>query len=257
MAHGIYMTWQAVAGISGILLLTWVARVKVEHKPWSGMALPRLQLAKLLLGCAAGLVGILILALIEGACGWVRVAEVQTVWTALPLGLVISIGVGVTEELTVRGYILQTLGEALPLWLAALLSSIVFAVLHFMLAGFNGLFVASDILMALSFIALRFATGSLWFPIGFHAMWDWAQVFFIGLANSALPAGHDPALIRVQQSGPVLWVGGAETPEGGLLVLAMAIVSLAALCIQLSGKGILPRAKCPLSLTGSLECGPP
>jgi hypothetical protein len=75
---------------------------------------------------------------------------------------------------------------------------------------------------ALTFTILRLATGSLWFPIVFHAAWDWVQVYLIGVANVG-QAGHDPALVRVSQNGPGLWVGQAPAIEGGL-VYSLAIL---------------------------------
>jgi membrane protease YdiL (CAAX protease family) len=72
------------------------------------------------------------------------------------------------------------------------------------------------------FLALRFATGSLWFPIGFHGAWDWTQTYFVGVATTGTQ-GYDPALIQVRQTGPPLWVGYQPAIESGLLFILIAL----------------------------------
>jgi hypothetical protein len=181
---------------------------------------------------------------IEYRLGWLHLVGIdtslhrglsKTLWIAL--ALVPSLAVGISEELSFRGYIFQTLGERMPVWAAGLLMSVIFAVLHFSLSGFSVAFVVSVIVVSLMFLALRLATGSLWFPIGFHGAWDWTQTYFVGLSAPGAQ-GYDPALIQVRQTGPTFWVGSEQAIESGLLfiLIALGVLVLALVYVSVSGK---------------------
>jgi membrane protease YdiL (CAAX protease family) len=219
--HGI--TW-----IAGVLLITWFIRVKANRRAWPPLGLPRPQLSRLILGALAGLFLILLASLLEYKLGWLHIARVDTslhrgvskpLW--IVLALLPSLAVGFSEELAFRGYVFRTLAERLPVWLAALLMSVVFALAHFSLSGFNVGFVVAVTVMSFVFLSLRFASGSLWFPIGFHGAWDWTQTYLVGLATTG--TGNDPALVQIRQTGPSFWVGSQQATESGVLFLLIEI----------------------------------
>jgi membrane protease YdiL (CAAX protease family) len=112
----------------------------------------------------------------------------------------------------------------MPVWAAGLLMSVIFALLHFSLGGFNSAFVVDVTLTSIMFLALRYASGSLWFHIGFHGAWDWSQTYFVGLSTTGSPG--DPALVRITQTGPALWVGDQQAIESGLTFLLIDAVLL-------------------------------
>lgn len=131
--------------------------------------------------------------------------------------------VAVAEEFMFRGYIYYTLTSGLSflggksaLIVPAALTSILFALAHVgnpneMLLGL-GAVVAIGLFLA--FTLLR--TGSLWFAIGFHASWDWAQTYLYGVPNSGIPArGH---LLNPTIQGPHWYSGGSVGPEGSILM---------------------------------------
>ena len=241
---GMSPLFHGISWIAGVLLVTWLVRVKVNKASWSGMALPGPQWLRLLLGAVAGFAVIVAASGIEYQLGWLHLVGIdtslhrglsKTLWMAL--ALIPSLAVGFAEELAFRGYIFQTLGERMPVWAAGLLMSVLFAVLHFSLGGFNVAFVVSVIVVSLMFLALRFATGSLWFPIGFHGAWDWTQTYFVGLATTGTQ-GYDPALIQVRQTGPTFWVGYQQAIESGLLfiLIALGLLMLALVYVSVFGK---------------------
>jgi len=72
-------------------------------------------------------------------------------------------------------------------------------------------------------------TGSLWWAIGCHAAWDWAETFFYGTPNSGMVAsGH---YLTTSPAGNALWSGGADGPEGSVLVLGVILLLLAMLLV--------------------------
>lgn len=213
--------------IAGSALVTWLARVKLNRRPWRDLGLPRLQPGRLLLGAAGGVLVVLAMAAVEYALGWLHLAPPSSAGddgssrALLALtALASSLGVGFSEELVFRGYVFRTLAERMPLAPAVLATGLLFALVHFTVGGFSAMFVLSVLLFSTMFLAMRLASGSLWIPIGFHALYDWAQTYLIGLSPSS-PA-HDPSLIHLIQTGPALWVGVAPSIESGLLFMGMA-----------------------------------
>ena len=84
-----------------------------------------------------------------------------------------------------------------------------------------------------------YRTGSLWWGIGIHTSWDWAQTYFYGTADSGLIAvGH---LFNTRATGPVLLSGGSVGPEGSVFVIPTLL--LVALVIHLT----LPKRTYPLT----------
>ncbi len=114
-----------------------------------------------------------------------------------------------------------------PFWQAAWVTSTVFGFVHITNSGENwiGIFAAAAIGFVFC-VSIRL-TGSAWWAIGCHAAWDWAETFFYGTADSGLqPHGH---FLTSYPAGSVLWSGGADGPEGSLLVLGAILLLLAAL----------------------------
>jgi hypothetical protein len=68
-------------------------------------------------------------------------------------------------------------------------------------------------------------TGSLWWAIGFHTSWDWAQSFLYGVADSGLMVQHH--LMATHPEGKPILSGGATGPEGSIFIVAI----LALVCV--------------------------
>jgi hypothetical protein len=114
-------------------------------------------------------------------------------------------------------------------WQAAWVTSTLFGFVHTNNNGENwiGIFAAATIGFVFC-VSVRL-TGSAWWAIGFHAAWDWAETFFYGTADSGLAA--QGSLLHAKPVGNALWSGGADGPEGSLLVLAVILLVLAALVL--------------------------
>ncbi len=119
-------------------------------------------------------------------------------------------------------------------WQAAWVTSTVFGFYHTSNNGENwiGIFAASFI--GFVFCVSVHVTGSAWWAIGCHAAWDWAETFFYGTADSGLQGqGH---FLSASPAGNSLWSGGADGPEGSLLVLGVILLLLLFL-LGLYGRG--------------------
>jgi membrane protease YdiL (CAAX protease family) len=158
-----------------------------------------------------------------------RITGVDTHGSALALSTVewtlAFLAVGFSEEFTFRGYMQFTLTTGIGYWPAALLMSALFAFAH---TGNEGESVFGLIQVAafgiLACIALQ-RTGNLWWPIGFHAAWDWGQTFFYGVPDSGLNASHN--FLHSEFHGPKWLTGGSTGPEASIFTLiCLVIVSL-------------------------------
>jgi membrane protease YdiL (CAAX protease family) len=119
--------------------------------------------------------------------------------------------------------------EGSGFWQAAWVTSTVFGFIHTGNNGENwiGIFAAAAI--GFVFCVSIWVTGSAWWAIGCHAAWDWAETYFYGTADSGLPAqGH---YLTTSPAGNVFWSGGADGPEGSVLVLGIILLLLVALLV--------------------------
>lgn len=143
--------------------------------------------------------------------------------------------VGLKEEYVTRGYVQYTLtrglagmyrwafktrhSAALGFWTTALIVSTLFGLGHGNNPGESPLGLLSAGLAGMVFCLSLWRTGSLWWAIGFHASWDWAQSFLYGVADSGTMVEHH--LFAAHPAGKPILSGGATGPEGSIAVLAI------------------------------------
>ena len=84
----------------------------------------------------------------------------------------LSVTAGVTEEIIFRGFLIWYLLHFMPLWLAVVISSLVFGLCH-SYQGLGGGIKTG--LVGLAFALLYVLTGSIWVPIFGHIAWDMLQ----------------------------------------------------------------------------------
>jgi hypothetical protein len=211
----------ALVGLTGgglCVLLFWLLRRAVDRRPWSWLGLVPSSPTFALLGwgLVSGVAMLGALFAVETVLGWIEPSTVLTTATlsAAAGALFASMGIGVLEELLLRGAVLQNLGERFPLWAATLATGVLFGLLHLanpaQRVGVG--VVVSAVVATLMLTLSRFVTGSLAWAIGWHAGWDWAQ----DLLGIAEPGASRPAQwVSVVQRGPAFWTGVAPSIEEG------------------------------------------
>jgi membrane protease YdiL (CAAX protease family) len=114
-------------------------------------------------------------------------------------------------------------------WQAAWVTSTIFGYWHTHNSGENSIGIFAAALIGFVFCVSVRVTSSAWWAIGCHAAWDWTETFFYGTADSGMVApGH---YLTTTTSGNALWSGGADGPEGSLLVLGVILLMLVALLV--------------------------
>lgn len=151
------------------------------------------------------------------------------------------LGVALTEEFGYRGYLLFILSRRRSFWPAAVFLSLAFGAAHLANHGENVLGILQVVVTGLLFCLTIRRTGTLWFAVGFHAAWDWAETFFYGTPDSGLLGLGRYLNTSVQ--GPDWLTGGSAGPEGS--IFALVVLLFCALLIHLRfPKAIYP--DCPV-----------
>ena len=141
---------------------------------WDGSILKSLGL-----GLGLGTAGILVLFGLQTLLGWItwKVDSWKQLGTAIVATLVLGLTIGGIEELVFRGFVFGQLLQEFDFWTSAIVSSIIFALLHLVWEGKDnvpqlpGLSLMGVVLcLAVSFKAGRVDLGLAW---GLHAGWIW------------------------------------------------------------------------------------
>jgi hypothetical protein len=139
------------------------------------------------------------------------------------LWITLFLAVAFLEEFLFRGYTFFTLKEGIGFWPAAVVLSACFAAVHIQNQGENwvGVFGVFVVGMFWCFTVRR--TGSLWFAVGMHVSFDFAESFFYSVPDSgAVLPGH---LTNATLHGPAWLTGGVVGPEASALdFLLLAIL---------------------------------
>jgi len=162
------------------------------------------------------------------------------------------LAVGLFEEYLSRGFLQFTLtrgvfglaekisfphARAIAFTIAAFFMSLLFSAGHLHNARENPMGIVMTFLAAVIFSYALWRTGSLWWAIGFHMAWDWAQSFLYGVPDSGqISAGR---LFHTHPIGNPFLSGGIDGPEGSVYVIPVML--LAALAIRFTTKpGVQP-----------------
>ena len=173
-------------------------------------------------------------------------AQLDHGWSVLGWGAAQLVGflfVGLVEEYLFRGYFQFTLSRglvsignlisrpharAIGFWIATLITSAIFFLAHTTNAGEDKLGLFQVFLAGVVFVVALWRTGSLWWAIGFHTTWDWAQSFLYGVPDSGLLV--QGRLFATHPLGNPLLSGGTAGPEGSVLCIPILLLVILVLC---------------------------
>jgi len=176
---------QPAAGLSVALvavLLVYLWRRYLLHRPWSGVGLPwrRSAIAEAFLGAAIAAAAVMVanaVSVLAGAATWASWPE-----TGEPFGYVVLVILSVSilqqgfpEELLWRGHLWDLLSESLSPRTVLVLTSVAFGLLH-IVSGSGAESIGEKLLyivMATAFMfvcgAARARTGAAWMAVGVHS----------------------------------------------------------------------------------------
>jgi membrane protease YdiL (CAAX protease family) len=118
-----------------------------------------------------------------------------------------------------RAYALFTLSDGIRFWPAAGLLSGVFGAIHLGNGGETWVGALAASLIGLFFCFTVRRTGSLWFAVGMHSAWDYAESFIYSVPDSGVTVtGH---LLNSSFHGPAWLTGGTTGPEASVFVFVI------------------------------------
>ena len=195
-----------------VLIITGVA-ARLERRRIDSYGLPLNQAFTGLFwnGAVLGSLTIVFVGLAMFVTGGMRVQGVALrgaeMITAPVLWLIAMLLVGLTEEYVFRGYALQSLWRGAGFWPAALVTTALFAGAHLSKPHENAIDIGMIFALGLIMCISVRVTGSLWWAVGWHAAFDFGQLFIVGTRNGgSVPVGR---LMDVTFPGPA-WITGGE-----------------------------------------------
>jgi membrane protease YdiL (CAAX protease family) len=156
------------------------------------------------------------------------------------LWVVAMLFVGLTEEYVFRGYALQSLWRGAGFLSAAIITTAIFAGDHLEKPHENPNDIGMIFVLGLILCISVHITGSLWWAVGWHAAFDFGQLFIIGTPNGGrIVQGR---LFDVTFPGPAWITGGELGTEASYFMIPAAIATSFYVCFALRRRAsALPR----------------
>jgi len=223
-----------------VLLATGFMAKLIDKKPWGyyGLPLARAFRSEFWIGAVVGFGALAIQLELMRLGGWFDFGPMVLHGSqALRFGLfwgAFFLFVGFFEEGFLRGYPQRVLTNGMGFWPAALLLSLLFGALHIGNKGENAFGIFMVCVDGLTMCWTLWRTGTMWFAVGNHAAWDWAQSYFFGTPDSGMkPIG---ALFSPTFHGPALLSGGNAGPEGSVLVMLSELLIAVSVAVIYRGR---------------------
>ena len=223
-------TLSLICGVLLLLMYRWLVRSYEERK------IEELSMQKSLKDtCIGFLWGMLMMAAIIGIfaiCGWYRITgcsfDIANIYRFLMTYFVVAVG----EEIVFRGIMFRLLDSQFNLWVALIISAIVFGAAHIInpnatVVSTVGISLASGVLFGLLFKYYR----TLWVPIGIHWSWNFVQGTVTGCPVSG--GAPDYSILQAVTNGPELFTGGLFGPEASIITMIAGLAPCIWLVIKL------------------------
>jgi uncharacterized protein len=211
-----------------VLIATWIM-ARVERRKFIDYGIPLRNAfgREFWVGVGYGVASTSLIVGLIAAFGGYRILGLAihggAIWHFALLWIVANLLIGFAEELEFRGYLLTTLADGIGFWPAAVVLSIGFGAMHYFLKPHERWedFAATGLLGLFTCLTLR-RTGTLAFAIGFHAAFDFANLFvWSGQNGGDYAIGH---LLDTQWRGAQWLTGGVLGPEASWFTLAVTLL---------------------------------
>jgi hypothetical protein len=193
------------------------------------LALPGRALRGFASGWLWGISTLLLVVVLIGVCGGYALHDVNMAWhqpaSLLPI-LALLVGFAVqasAEELLFRGWLLPSLARKFNVATGVVVSSALFALLHF--SRGQSLLVTVALLLFGVFCALwAIRARDLAGVMGWHSGWNWLLATGFGLPLTGLDVGIPALLVPLKPVGADWLTGGSQGPEGSVICALFFLV---------------------------------
>ena len=234
--HMLFLFLNATVSLIPALLAGWLCGKFLEGLPFRalGAGFSKGWLKHFAIGSGVGLLSIGIAVVIAVAFGGLNFAidldfDGAAILKSLSISLAVFAAAAAFEEALFRGYILQTFARANLAWLAIAGTALLFAAVHLQNPSANWISTTNTALAGVWFGLAYLKTRDLWFPLGIHLMWNWAQGSIFGIEVSGLKDFASATLLKEIDRGPGWLTGENYGIEGGIastLAIIIAIIAI-------------------------------
>lgn len=234
------LEWWLLRGgivVTAVTMAVWISRRWIDRRPLSALGLRWSRTAWMDVGVGIG-ISLVMAATVVGVLavpGWVDVEVTAgdgglgpSLVRLIPWLLAVGAAVAWSEELALRGYLLQNLEQGIGLVWAVVVSCALYGLLH--MSNPNATVLSGVLIAALGYLRVLgwLRTGQLWLSMGMHAGWNFAQGPLLGVSVSGMGT---EGVLRTTLSGPAWLSGGSFGPEAGVAVIPALLVGMA--CMHL------------------------
>lgn len=237
LAGAAWLLMDLALGFGPVILIVWMWLRFFESRPFSSIGFTRDKvLTKLLGGAALGLAIVSVCFVLMALSG---TATVDLSFnnnfpgaTALASGLIVAAGWTIqasSEEMLLRGWLLQTTALRYGLVSGIVISSVAFMLIHLMGGTNTGLSSINLVIGGIFYALYALYQGSIWGVCTLHAAMNWSEQHLFGFgANGSTTGG---SILELQASGADFITGGSARTgaAGGLpytIVLLLGVVIL-------------------------------
>lgn len=209
----------SIFGLIGTLLIIYLFRVKLDEKTFFSLGFSLKKAKKdILLGFGLGLLPMLFSFLLFLNLDMIEIVEFNFIGLELFYVGLLFISVSLSEEILIRGYVLNNFLDSSNKYIALLISSLLFALMHGLnpniaAIGMINLFLAG-IMLGITYLF----TKNLWFAFTNHFSWNFFQAMF-GFHVSGLSI-YSPINLKIESS---IWTGGKFGIEGSVLTILLQL----------------------------------
>ena len=228
--------FSTVAPIAGVLFYClWVERRSLLSLGFTGRGAVR-EYAVGVIGGVALFGGAVLFCVLTGAVT-VQVPAQAPSWGTLVLFLGGFLIQGMSEELLCRSYLMVSLSRGWPIWVCAVLNSLLFSMLHLGNNNVSVIALINIFLFGMFASMLTLRRGSIWMAGAIHSLWNFAQGNLFGIPVSGIDGLPSP-LVSTPEGGfwKELLNGGAFGLEGGLAVTAVLLAGCAIVLLSPTNK---------------------
>lgn len=212
----------------------------VEQRPATEVS-PMGAVGEVSRGALLGIVLFTCVILSLGLLGYYHVTGVNG-WSPLLGAFAGASASAFAQELIFRCSIFRITEEVMGSWWALAISAVLFGAIHSIspaatIVSTTGVVLEAGILLGAAYMLTR----RIWFVVGVHAAWDFANDGVFGVAVSGTSGRSLPGLLRARLDGPSLLTGGAFGVEASLLAVIGLLAVGAYLVWRANGQDTLLR----------------
>ncbi len=220
-----FSLWGAIATLVATVGALWLSQRTARNQSILdlGLRLYRELPFDALIGLLLGPILLALIFQLESLFGYVLGSPGPNYnWGQLAQYTAIFLCIAISEELVVRGYLLQTVNQVWGGVAAVVTTSIFWGFAHLLNPRASLFGVFNIIVIGMLFAYAYNITGRLWLPILLHFSWNFAEGAVFGYPVSGFQIS-DP-IFQTFVNGPQEMTGGLFGPEGGLISLFAVVV---------------------------------